>query len=116
MINVTSQYAAQTFLSPASTQIISQINGINASAVRSLGFARTYTRPAFAVTAPDGSLAKMFQIDCMINPNAEYAYQVASFGQQMVREAAAAQGYEYYIEVSPIPAGYYSILTWASNI
>lgn len=115
MINVTSQYPAQTFLSVASSQIISQINGINASAVRSLGFPRVYSRTSLTGVAPDGSLAKMYQFDCLINPNAEYAYQSVQFAQQIVREAAAAQGNEYYIEAALVPQ-YYQILAWASNI
>jgi hypothetical protein len=116
MLNVTSQYPTQTFLSPATSQIQTQINTINTSNVGSISFPLTFTRTAFAGTAPDGSLAKMFQVDALITPNAVYGFSSIKDAQARVLEAAAAAGNEYYIELSPLQPLYYQILTWASNI
>ena len=116
LINVTSLYSAQTFLAPAQSQIIAQINSINNTGVPSLPFPKTYTRTSSAGTAPDGSGAAMYQIDSLIAQSGTYAYSSTQLAQQSTQQAAAYTGNEYYIELDPIPATYYSILVWASNI
>jgi hypothetical protein len=115
MINVTSQYPTQTFLSSPQSQIISQVNGIETSAIKTKTFPKVYNRISSAGVAPDGSLAVMYQYDCLIKLPEQYSYTNTQFAQQRVLEAAAQNGNEYYIEMSPLNAGYYQILTWASN-
>lgn len=116
MINLTSQYPGQTFLAPASAQIQAQINAINSTGVINKRFPKEYRRTSFAGVAPDGSEALMYQYDAMVNVNAQYAYQSIGLAQNQVLQDAAQGGNEYYIEISPLPVGYYSILAWASNL
>jgi hypothetical protein len=116
MINQTSVYPTQTFNAPAQAQINAQINASNTSGVNNVQFPMTYFSKSFAGTAPDGSGAAMYQVDALINANSTYAFSSVKDAQQYTLQAAASQGNEFYIEISPLPKFYYSILTWASNI
>lgn len=115
MINVTSQYAAQTFLAPAAANIIAQVDSNNNTRINTFLFPKKYRRVAFAQTAPDGSGAQMHQIDVLINPSAVYACQTLKEAQSLAFETGGYLGNEYYIEAALSPQSY-SILTWASNI
>lgn len=114
MINVTSQYPTQTFLTVGATQIQTQCNNNNSGILRIL-FPKKYRRTSAAVTAPDGSGAAMSQIDVLIGPDAFYAVQNTMQAQRLAFEAAGYLGYEYYIE-APLSPCCYQILSWASNI
>lgn len=116
MINLTSQYPNQVFLAPAQIQITAQVNNATATNIPYPASLKTISRAASAKTAPNGSGAAMFQWDGMINSSAIYAFQTTLDAQRMVQEVAASKGHEYYIEISPIPATSYSILTWTSNL
>lgn len=116
MLNVTSQYPTQQFLSVAQSQIISQINNQNASNIPVLLFPKKFRRVSQAGTAPDGSGAVMYQFDGLIQPNSTYSYSSLNEAQQNIFSAAQYTGMEFYIELSPLTVPYYQILTWQSNI
>lgn len=115
MINVTSQYPTQTFLPAANTQIISQVNAANL-ANTPIPFPLVYQRISSAGVAPDGSLAAMYQYDCLINQIAKYSFNNTQNAMEGVFEAAAFNGNEFYIQLSPINPSYFQILAWTSNL
>lgn len=114
MINVTSQYPTQQFLSPAAANIIAQVDSNNNTNINRILFPKKFRRTV-AQTSPDGLGAAMSQIDALVNSSAYYAYQSIGEAQKHVLEVAAYLGNEYYIE-APLTGGSYSILTWISAI
>ncbi len=112
MINQTSLYPGQTFLSAAGTQIVSQIDTINSSNIPNRSFPKKYGRTNG--TAPNGSGVVATQIDVLINPNAQYAFQNLNEARNYALEAAnqVVNNPCYYVENNQVANGYYQIVVW----
>lgn len=113
MINLTSQYPNQIFLAVASSQLMAQVDAINASGIMNKTFPKKYGRTN-AVPAPDNSGAKVTQVDVLINPNATYAFQNLTTARSYALQAAndGSNNPCFYVENNQAAQGYYQVICW----
>ncbi len=110
MINLTTTYPSQQFLSVAQSQIISQVDAINASGIPNRRFPLKFGR--INGTAPDNSGSPATQIDVLISGSATYGFQNLNDARNYALQAGneVVNNSDFYVE--NVQPGYYQAVIW----
>jgi len=111
VINLTARYPNTVFQSVASTQLINQVNSINASGIPNLNFSKKYLSANIG-TSPDGRGARTSQIDTLINSDSTYAFQNLAEAKAYALQAAAQMVNNATVYVENTQPTYYQIIVW----
>lgn len=115
MKNQTAQYPAQAFLPVASTQLIAQVDSINASGVLNRRFPKKFGR--LNGTDPTNLGKPATQIDVLIGANDQYRFQNLNDARNYALECAAevVNGACCYVENNQASQGYYQVVVWSGS-